>query len=399
MAKKTNSKRADGRIAVQVYVGTVDGKRKYKTVYGSSQKEATTKAEDIKIMLNKGIDIQAQNDSFKTWVDSWIMIKTASVSQGRLVTYKSHLKHLECLNNIPIAKIRTVDIQNIISSLAVHNPSTKKPAAKKTLISIKGTAAQILQLAIDNRIIDYNPALAVKITSQESESNRRALTDEEQQWILGTPHRAQTAAMIMLYAGLRRGELLALTWNDINFAECTIDINKTVEFINGLPNVKNTGKSRNSIRTVDIPGVLVDYLKAQKKCATSIYVCTNSKGQLMSDSSWRRLWSSYLTDLNFKYGDFSKFQNQPKSKFDPKGVPFVIPYFTAHWLRHTYATMLYFAGVDVLTAMQQLGHADIQTTLNIYTHLDKKFKRKSMAKFDVFLKCKSNASQTFSETQ
>ena len=53
----------------------------------------------------------------------------------------------------------------------------------------------------------------------------------------------------------------------------------------------------------------------------------------------------------------------------------------------------------MLTAMYQLGHADIQTTLNIYTHLDKKFKRKSMAKLDEFLKCKSNASQTFSQTQ
>jgi integrase len=97
------------------------------------------------------------------------------------------------------------------------------------------------------------------------------------------------------------------------------------------------------------------------------------------------MWSSYLLDINIQHGDFSPFQNQVNSKFDPKGIPFVIPNITPHWLRHTYATMLYFAGVDILTAKDQLGHADIKTTLNIYTHLDQQYKRKSMEKLNVFL--------------
>ena len=62
-----------------------------------------------------------------------------------------------------------------------------------------------------------------------------------------------------------------------------------------------------------------------------------------------------------------------------------IPAFSAHWLRHTYATMLYLAGVDIMTAKEQLGHADIKTTLAIYTHLDQQYKRKSMTKLDAYL--------------
>ena len=62
----------------------------------------------------------------------------------------------------------------------------------------------------------------------------------------------------------------------------------------------------------------------------------------------------------------------------------------AHWLRHTFATMLYFAGVDILTAKEQLGHADIKTTLAIYTHLDKKHKRKEIDKLDVYLNTQQN---------
>ena len=63
----------------------------------------------------------------------------------------------------------------------------------------------------------------------------------------------------------------------------------------------------------------------------------------------------------------------------------VIPKITPHWLRHTFATILYFAGVDILTAKEQLGHSDIKTTLGIYTHLDKQYKRKSMSRLDEYL--------------
>ena len=63
----------------------------------------------------------------------------------------------------------------------------------------------------------------------------------------------------------------------------------------------------------------------------------------------------------------------------------IIPTFTPHQLRHTYITMLYLAGVDVMTAKEQAGHSDIQTTLNIYTHLDKNHKQKNIDKLNNFL--------------
>lgn len=88
----------------------------------------------------------------------------------------------------------------------------------------------------------------------------------------------------------------------------------------------------------------------------------------MTKSSWKRLWESYITDLNFKYGDII---NKPKSKFDPDGVPLAIEPFTAHYLRHTHATNLFYAGYDLLYVQQQLGHTRPETTMNIYTHFVK----------------------------
>ena len=92
-----------------------------------------------------------------------------------------------------------------------------------------------------------------------------------------------------------------------------------------------------------------------------------------------------MNDLNLKYGEFDFLEKTPKSKFDPSGIPFVIPKITPHQLRHTFATLLYLSGVDILNAKEQMGHADIKTTLEIYTHLDSEHKRKSMDKLDEYL--------------
>lgn len=395
MPRKKNAVRKDGRLSAQIYLGLIDGKRKYKTLYARTQKELDSKVLETKLRLKKGIDISSERETFKQWADKWLKLKAQEVSAGRLVTYKCCLKKLERLYPLPITKICTSDIQEIILELSQFNGNTQKPSSKKSLIDIKNTASQIMRLAIENRIMDYNPATAVKIPQHQQSNERRALTEEEQSWIINTPHRAQRAAMIMMFSGLRRGELIPLTWNDIDLESGTITVNKSVEFINGIARVKNTAKTVNSIRTVYIPKILIDFLKTQKK-DNCILVCPSTTGNMMTSTGWKRMWESYLCDLNMKYGQpEDEVGKQIKSKFAPVSKELNIPKFTAHWLRHTYITMLYFAGVDVLTVKEQAGHADIKTTMDIYTHLDKKYKKKSMDKLNDYLnnKCKSVASQ------
>lgn len=385
MAKKKNATRADGRIAVQVYLGRdEDNKRKYKTVYGSTQKEADEKALQIKLSMRKGIDVSAMHDTFGDWADRWLRYKKKEVSNGQYRAYECAVKHLNAyLKDSPISKLMMADVQQVIDDLSDHNEHTGKSTSKKTLESIKSTAVQIFKLAIENRVIEYNPAAAVRIPTTAPSMKRRALTEDEQRWILETEHRAKRAAMILMYAGLRRGELIPLTWNDIDLVNHTISVNKAVEVVSGRFIIKDTAKTDLSLRTVDIPQRLVDFLKSEQR--KSIYVCVSASNKMHTESSWNRMWESYLQDLNLKYGRFNVFAERPKSKFDPKGVPFVIPKFTPHWLRHTYATMLYFAGYDINEAMAQLGHVDAKTTIQIYTHLDAKHKRKAMKKLDAFL--------------
>ena len=164
-----------------------------------------------------------------------------------------------------------------------------------------------------------------------------------------------------------------------------VSVTKTVEKIKSKFVEKEGAKSDCSVRKVPMPDVLAEYLREQKKKATSIFVVPTAKGQMMTETAWRRMWESYMTDLNFRYGDFSAYGGRKKSVHDPEGVPMVIDGFTPHFLRHTYASILFMAGVDVVTAKEMMGHADIQTTLEIYTHLSQTHKKKEISKLNDFL--------------
>lgn len=387
MAKRKLTKRADGRYQSQIYLGTDEnGKRIIKTLYGRTQKELEEKECLLKVKPSRGFDIKAERKTFGEWAELFLRMKESkNVSAGRLANYGYALMKFEPLYQYPLEKLYPIDFQRIIDSWAKENPNTGKPSSKALLTEMKRAANGVYRMAISNRVVEFNPIADVEISAIQKKEPKRILTEEEQRWIREMPHRAQAAAMIMLYAGLRRGELVPLMWNDIDFAAGTISITKTVECINGKFILKDGAKSENSVRTITMPHILKNFLLEEKqKKVVSLYVVPDAKGCMMSENSFRRMWQSYMTQLNFRYGDFSAYGSRT-SVHDPKGVPMVIEGFTAHQLRHTYASILYMAGVDVVTAKELMGHADIQTTLEIYTHLSKTYKKKEVSKLDEYL--------------
>lgn len=370
-----NKQRNDGRYQASIYLG--DGQYKY--IYARSQRELDQKVLDAKTALNKGIDIMPDLDSFGEWAEQWLSIKQLSVSYKRYTAYKGNIQMMSPLSPYSLDKLRPIDFQQLFFKLY------KEGTAVTTLNACKCAAKQVYDLAISNRVTDFNPLPAVKLPKDTApHDGRRALTDEEMKWITDTPHRMQCAAMIMIFAGLRKGELLALQWQNVDLINKTITVRQSVYQSENGTAIKAGGKTSNAARVVDIPQILVDYLNGIER--KSLFVCPNTKGDMMTESAWKRSWDSYLCDLNLKYGGFPPGYKPPKSKFAPQKIPFVIPRITAHWLRHTYITLLYKSGVDVLTAKEQAGHADISTTLEIYTHLDKQYKRRQIDKLDDYMK-------------
>lgn len=382
-------KRKDGRYQKNIYIGVDEsGKRKYKTVCGKSKKEVEAAAAELKQKLGRGIDITS-DDTYGNWKTRWLVIQKGLQTPTQYKTLERYLKHFSELEDYKISKLTIADFQKIISDLAVKNPTTKKPTARKSLKEFIATVSRIFEYAIENRALDFNPLKYVKIPKNaKKQQDRRALTLDEQRLIINTPHRGRLPAMIMMLAGLRRGECLGLQWCDIDISKGEINVHQTLAFDGNNSFIKDGTKTEAGVRTVDMPSVLTNYLKNLAPHKPFDYVVTNTRGNIMTNSSWRRLWESYLTCLNLEL--FNSQQSKvigikPRSKFCPDGVPQVLEPFTAHCLRHTHATNLFYAGYDVLYIQHQLGHTKPETTLNIYTHLMKEQNEQPTQKLDEFL--------------
>ena len=192
---------------------------------------------------------------------------------------------------------------------------------------------------------------------------RQPITEEQRELILNTweGHRMGVPALIMLYCGLRRGEMLALLWSDIDFKAKTLSVSKSADMPTNATTVKKP-KTKAGTRIVPIPDAILPALQKARREAISMYVCPAvNTGDIMSAQAYSEAWKSYMHYLNIEAG------GRDRSRSNPKVV--AMEPFTAHRLRHSYATMLYDADVDVKTAQKLLGHADFSVTMKIYTHL------------------------------
>ena len=372
------TKRKDGRYQTKIYLGLDESnKKKYKYLYASSEKELRRLESELLSKMNKGIDIVTADDTYQQWLDRLKAVKETELTESEYDTFVARASYFsKKFGNTPLNEIGQQAVQPVINEVFKCNPTTHKPSAKRTVERYLSAASAVFEYAIENRAVDFNPCRYVKIPKAAKTSERRALTTEERKWVEEMPHRAQLPAMLMMYSGLRKGEVTALLWSDIDFNNKTITVNKSFDF--KQCKIKSP-KTASGVRVVSVPDKLIDFLKEQPK--TSVLVVTGANGQRMTETAWKRLWESYINDLNLKYGKAINKRN----KFDPKGNIMTIEPFTPHCLRHTFCTIMYEAGIDVLTAKEQMGHSDVKTTLSIYTHLDKVYKKKNISKLDEYL--------------
>lgn len=120
---------------------------------------------------------------------------------------------------------------------------------------------------------------------------------------------------------------------------------------------------------------MYDYLRSERGKDNCIYVLHMQDGRMMSETSWRHMWTSYMKDLDISC-------NAERSNRQIIGVQ--TEPFTPHQLRHTFATNCYLAGVDAQTCMEWMGHSNVETTLGIYTHISKKHKKQVVNKLDAY---------------
>ena len=228
----------------------------------------------------------------------------------------------------------------------------KKIDNKYSTNTIKGIVSvlkQALKLAITLEFVDKEYCSNLKMPSSE-EKEISVFTKKEQQVIesfcLNHKKRNYIGIVIFLYTGIRLGELLALTWDDIDFNSNLLTINKTSYSakVDGKTQIiVDKPKTKKSNRVIPLPNQLVKLLKIIKKESNSKYVITTRNSGMVGNRSYQRTFKFILKKVNVPYRNF-------------------------HSLRHTFATNAIELGMDVKTLAEILGHTNAMITLNRYSH-------------------------------
>lgn len=318
-------------------------------------------------------------DSFGMWFYKWADYKRDEVTHKQIESYHSSSQHfLPKFGDLSLNDVLWEDINMFFKD----NINYKK----ETLRKWKNTMKQVFEYAIDCKKYNYNPVLNTKVPRNAKESEpTHPISSNTLKMIFEFPHKVQPAALIMLLAGLRRGELLALTYGDIHLKDGYISVKKVVEYEGETPFIRNRAKTVSGVRNVEIPHTLVLFLVGYVSCHREItketLVISDDEGNVLTSKKFNKLWHEYISELNKCYGNFTEFELKNND------VPIRIEPFTTRNLRTTYATMLYENGADPVTIKDQMGHKKIDTTLNIYTKPSETFRRKAVClNLDEYLK-------------
>ena len=334
-------KGANGLYKASVYLGKkADGKENRKYVYAKTQKELEEKLAQIKYM-----NIVSTNATFGEVAEKWFALKQENNSYATKTQIQRILKNnlYPTLRYASIDKLKTYHIQSIISDLLKEG---KTDIVRKTLQVTKS----IFNFAVDNDVISKNIASPIKLPTFHSKE-KRPLTEEERKKIENSSNKYRDFFMVLLYTGMRKGEITALTWEDIK--KDHIVVNKSATFIHNQAVIKSTknGKPRN------IP--LLDKIRPIFNSRGSGYVFTKADGEKLSDVAIKRMLESFRKDTGLD--------------------------FTLHQLRHTFCTLLYYSGISSKKTQEIMGHSSLEHTLKIYTHLDDEKEGNISDKLNAFL--------------
>ena len=281
--------------------------------------------------------------------------------------YNDYAKQLEAL----ISVLGPISLSDVTVDDAAKVWAHYKGYSASTIHRAKMLFVALFDTAIENDLCRKNPFRAKYAQPPKAPSgSHRVLTDEEITLIRSTPHRMQLPALIMLYAGLRRGEVLALTKDDLHPDH--ISVNKSVRFAGNRPVIVRPKTAAGS-RSVPVLSVLRPYIEnAPERPAKAV------NGNIMTDTAFRRAWDSYLLHLSRAAGH--EINIRP------------------HDLRHTYCTkFLRDAGVDMKQAMIWMGHADEKMILRIYDHAGDAREKNSVEQVEKMLERMQNGMQKQTE--
>lgn len=358
------TKRKDGRWQGTVTIGkNDDGSQRRQYIYGKTRSEVAEKINKLINNINSGTYIdKKKNPTVEEWLTFWL--ETYKANNIKKTTYDQYFAMMRghlipAFGNLRLVELTESQIQ------AFYNKLFASGMASRTIHIIHTVLRAALKKAVKIRLLMFNVCDAVELPKQ-TKKERRVLSEDEQKRLLKVLKEDEQGIMYIfaLFTGLRRGEVLALRWSDVDLEEGIISVTKTLNRVNTYADsgdrtklIVSEPKTETSKRIIPIVDSLLPLLKKQKQK-------NNNEFNLVFPSEA----GGYIDPGNYN----RKFYKLVKKAGLPKANP--------HALRHSFATRALEAGVDLKTTQELLGHSSITITSDLYTHALMKHKKKELNK-------------------
>ena len=356
MAKRGNGegsiyhRKSDGK-----WVGGIsleNGKRK--VFYGKTRKEVQEKMKIALSEQQKGTLITAPQQTLKKYLEDWL--ENVSKPHIRISTYVKYKKlintHiLPALGDIPLQKLTPQRVQKLYAD------KLKQKLSPKMVSCIHGVLHVALENAVKWNLIARNVCDVVS-PPRVPKTEKQVLTKRQAHVLLEhvKKHRLEAILVLAVTTGLRRGEMLALRWRDVDFEDGSVQVRRTVDYIPHYGYVENEAKTTRGQRKVMLPSFVMNTLQVHR---------------LQQQEMRNKVGSDWVEkDLVFcgLNGDYFN-PNYLLRMFKKVLIDAGLPHMRIHDLRHSAATILLIMGVHPKVVQEILGHSTISMTMDTYSHV------------------------------
>lgn len=346
----TVRQRSDGRWEARVSQGfDGHGKRVTRSVYGKTKTEVLQKLRDMPAHLF----VDVKDLSIRDFLTAWLEKKSRERRRNTHRRYEqlARLHALPFLGQLRVSQVKPHHVEALYRELLALGRSADTVRKVGVMLHAMFTEAVVTEVTTANPVARI-PPLEAKVDRMHAFSRNEADAFLE----ASTPDRNHALYCLALCCGCRQGELLALSWRDIDFDQSTVTVSKTLEESRGGLRLV-APKTKNGRRTIAAPGVVMQALNEHRQF-------------LVADGTFN-------ADIVFPTtrGTWQRKANLLQRSFYPIIERATLPRIRFHDLRHTCATLLLQAGTNVKLVSETLGHRDISTTLQIYGHVLKDERR------------------------
>ena len=337
---------------------------RYNRTFHGSEKEAEKalarfyiECEDGKVRRESNMTVSELSDIY---IEEYVK---RYLKQSNMKVVTPAIKRLkEAMGHRKINKLTRLDVQRWVNSMSEPQPKKNdKVLSPKSVRNYYSILSGMMNFAVQMELVDISPCHNIRLPRNQKKEARYYNKDEVALFLQAleniSEHELKYKAVVYvaLFGGLRNGEIMGLNWDDFDENEHTISIHRT-RYIKKGGIYEDVPKTQKSIREITLPDNVIALLKELK--------VQQMKGQLILGNKWENSPAIFKNSMgnHMHPNATAKWLRKFLKRND-------LPYISMHGLRHTHTSLLAYLNTDKLVISRRLGHSQLSTTLNIYTHI------------------------------